>query len=102
MGCARGLGRGLGHGTSSSHGPLPGALLAHGQNNRYGTGADKLGSCDCRLLEAAGHGHPRRPAALHPPGRPSKCSPGSPRPPTGSSATVPPPSSPAQPTTAPA
>jgi hypothetical protein len=29
------------------------ALLAHRQNNRYGTGTEKLGSCGCRLLEAA-------------------------------------------------
>jgi hypothetical protein len=38
---------------SSGRARLPGALLAHSQNNRYGTGADKLGSCGCRLLEAA-------------------------------------------------
>lgn len=38
---------------SSSRARLPGALLAHGQDNRYGTGADRLGSCGCRLLEAA-------------------------------------------------
>jgi hypothetical protein len=38
---------------SSSHSWLPGALLAHLQDNRYGTGADKLGVCGCRLLEAA-------------------------------------------------
>jgi len=38
---------------SSSHARPPGALLAHIQNNRYETGADKLGSCGCRLLEAA-------------------------------------------------
>jgi hypothetical protein len=30
-----------------------GALLAHGQDNRFGTGADRLESCGCRLLEAA-------------------------------------------------
>jgi len=30
-----------------------GALLAHGQDNRYRTGADRLESCGCRLLEAA-------------------------------------------------
>jgi hypothetical protein len=37
---------------SSSHGRLPGALLAHVQDNRYGAGADTLGFCGCRLLEA--------------------------------------------------
>jgi len=30
-----------------------GALLAYGQDNRYGTGADRLEFCGCRLLEAA-------------------------------------------------
>jgi hypothetical protein len=30
-----------------------GALLAYGQDNRYGTGADGLEFCGCRLLEAA-------------------------------------------------
>ena len=54
MGCARGL-----DARAGSWSPPAvvldylGALLAHGQNNRYGTGADKLGSCGCRLLEAA-------------------------------------------------
>jgi hypothetical protein len=38
---------------SAGRAGLPGALLAHGQDNRYGTGADRLGSCGCRLPEAA-------------------------------------------------
>jgi hypothetical protein len=38
---------------SSSRARLLGALLAYGQDNRYGTGADRLESCGCRLLEAA-------------------------------------------------
>jgi len=51
---ARGSGRaGWDMVLSSSHSRLPGALLAHLQDNRYGTGADKLGVCGCRLLEAA-------------------------------------------------